>query len=113
MNATLTYVGDHRLVSTAMFSLVRLSLADNLQIRYETNPRLLDLDNSALEVTVESLQDEDWNFQQDLALFLEALDHPDWKLVTLRHSMLYTVIQVEDDGALSRVITDHLTSIRR
>lgn len=117
MTTTLTYVGKHSLVSSAASSLVKLSLLNNLEVEYSAEPRPLDLHISSLAVTVEGLllyadQQEDWNFQQDLALLLETLDHPDWNLVTLSHSGLYEVVTAVDDASPSRVIAHRLAGRR-
>lgn len=51
MSATLTYVGDHRLVSSAASNLVKLPLLNNLEVAYSAEPRPLDLRTSSLAVT--------------------------------------------------------------
>lgn len=114
MTVTLTYVGEHRLVSTALTNLMRLTLVHDNQVEFSVDPRPFDLDHSALEITVKSLlldsdQQHDWVFQSDLVAFLGALDDPDWKMVTFRHTMLYEVVTADGDAHPSRVIANRLT----
>lgn len=116
MSTTLTYVGDHRLVSTAMTNLLRLSLVGDNQVEFSVDPRPLDLHHSALQVELKNLlldsdRRDDWTFQDDLTAFLGALDDPDWKMVTLRHTMLYEVIEAEGDTHPSKVVLDRLARL--
>lgn len=117
MTVILTYVGEHHLVSATMTNLLRLALVDDNQVEFKVDPRPLDLENSALEVTLKDLlldsdQERDWDFQDDLGLLMETLNDHRWRMVTLRHTMLYQVIQSNGDHHPSQVIANRLTSTR-